>query len=174
MGVPEENMTGSIKREMENFRKSLELYGEKTFYNLSSAFLVWLFGVLVFIPLASSINRETELLCNLIFFIAFSLLIAWSLSGLKKIVDSFSTLMAKKYGPKRGLNSENSIKIFRRSFYIVLIVIFYLLYSPFLIKFHSSINGIALISALILIFLLMINIFPILFAKILRWLSSEE
>ena len=167
-----ENMAKSIKKEFENFRRSLKLYGEKTFYNLSSAFLIWLFGILVFIPLAGSINRETEILCNLVFFVAFSLLIAWSLPGLKKIVDSFSTLMAKKYGLKRGLNSKDLKVIFRRISYIILVIVFYLLYSPFLMKFHSSINGIALILALIWIFLLAASIFPILFVEILKWLSS--
>ena len=166
-------MAKSTRREFENFRRSLELYGEKTFYNLSSAFLIWLFGVLVFIPLAGSINRETEILCNLIFLVAFTLLTVWSLPGLKKIVDSFSTLIAKKYGLKGGLNFESLTAIFRRVSYIILIVVFYLLYSPFLMKFHSSINGIALILVLIWVFLLIVSISPILFAKMLKWLSSK-
>jgi len=167
-------MTKSIKREIEDFRKSIELYGEKTLHNLLLALLIWLFGVLVFIPLASSINRETEILCNLIFFAIFTLLIIWSLPGLKKIVDAFSTLVAKKYESKEKLPLGKLTVLFKNISYIVLIIIFYLLYSPFLMKFHSSINGVVLILMLVWIFFLMMSILPTLFTRLLEWLSSEE
>lgn len=166
-------MVESIKRELEIFRKSLELYGEKTFRTLSSAFLIWLFGVLVFIPLAGSINREAEILCNLIFFTSFTLLTAWALPGFKKIVDSFSTLIAKSYGLKGGLSPENSEVIFRNLFYMVLIVIFYLFYSPFLMIFHPSINGMAIILLLVWIFFLFVRVLPIILTKMLERLRPE-
>lgn len=160
-------MINSIEKEIEDFVRILKLYGEKTFHNLSLSLLIWLFAVLIFIPLASSINHETELLCTLIFFIAFTLPIIRSLTGLKKMVNSLSTLMAKKYGLKKGLNIEDLIAVFRRSSYIILITIFYLLYSPFLTRFHPSINGAVLILVLFSIFFLMTGVFSILFPKIL-------
>jgi len=168
------NMAKSIKREPEDFLKSLKLYGEKTFYNLSFALLIWLFAVLVFIPIAGSINRETEFLCNLIFFMIFTFLIARSLWGLKKMVDSFSMLLAKKYGLKRGWRVENLAVVFRRSSYMVLMAIFYLLYHPFLTRFHPSINGMVFILVLLSIFFLLIGVFSILFSRMLEWLSSVD
>lgn len=69
-------MAKSVKEDKaENFRECAKIYGTKTLHSLLSAFLIWLFGVLVFIPLASSLNRQTEVFCTLIFFVAFTLLI---------------------------------------------------------------------------------------------------
>ena len=168
------NMSKSVKRELEDFLKSLKLYGEKTFYNLSSALLIWLFAVLVFIPIAGSINRETEFLCNLIFFLVFTFLVARSFLGLKKMVDSFSMLLAKKYGLKRGWRVENLAAVFRRSSYMVLMMVFYLLYHPFLTRFHPSINGMVFILVLLSIFFLLIGVFSILFSRMLEGLSSVD
>ena len=59
-----------VKEEIENFQKCLKTYGAKTIHNLLAAFLVWLFGNLVFIPLASTLNWQTKAFCSLTFFIA--------------------------------------------------------------------------------------------------------
>lgn len=167
-------MANSVKQEIENFKECVKIYGRKTLHNLLSAFLIWLFGVLVFIPLASSLNPQTKVFCTLIFFAAFTLLTLRAVPCLKKIIDAFSFFPARKYGLKKGLSHENSVVLFRHLFYIVLIVIFYLLYFPFLANFHPSISGIALILILIWIFFLMLRIFPVLSAKVFEWLSSKE
>ncbi len=167
-------MAKIIEREIENFGKTLKLHGEKTLCNLLSAFLIWLFGVLIFIPLAGSINRETEILCNLIFFSVFTFLVVQSLPGLKEIVDSFSVLIAKRCELKKGLNFEKSMVVFRRFSYIILIIVFYLFYAPLLMRFHSLINGVTLLLALIWIFYLIISILPILFTEVLKWFSYEK
>jgi len=168
-------MAKSVKEDKaENFRECAKIYGTKTLHSLLSAFLIWLFGVLVFIPLASSLNRQTEVFCTLIFFVAFTLLILRAFPGLKKIIDAFSLFPARKYSVKKGLSHENSVVLFRHLFYIILIAIFYLLYFPFLANFHPSISGIVLILALIWIFFLIMRIFPVFSAKIFEWLGSKE
>lgn len=167
-------MAGSVKEEIENFKRCIETYGGKTFHSLLSALLIWLFAVLVFIPLAHALNRQAEIFCTLIFFVAFSLLTSRAILGLKKLIDAFSFLPARKYGLKRGLSYENSVLLFRHLFYIVLIVIFYLLYLPFLANFHPSISGIVLISVLIWIFFLMLRLLPVFTTKISEWWGSEK
>jgi hypothetical protein len=167
-------MKVSVKEEIENFKECLKTYGAKTLHNLLSAFLIWLFGILVFIPLASSLNWQTTVFCTLIFFIAFTLLILRALPGLKKMIDAFSIFPARRYGLKKGLNYKNSVMLFRHLLYIISSVILYLLYFPFLANFHPSISGIVLILVLIWIFFLTLRLLPVVSPKILEWLCSEE
>ena len=165
-------MDDSVKEEIENFQKCLRTYGAKTVHYLLSAFLIWLFGVLVFIPMASSLNWQTRILCTLIFFVAFTLLVSKTFSGLKELIDAFSIFPARKYGVKKGLQYEDSLVLFRHLSYIIFAVILYLLYLPFLANFHPSISGITLILLLIWIFFLTLRILSILSQKILRWLYA--
>ena len=165
-------MNGSVKEEIENFQKCLKTYGTKTVHYLLSAFLIWLFGNLVFIPLASSLNWQTRVFCSLVFFVAFTILVIRVLPSLKKLIDAFSIFPARKYGIKKGLSYEDSLVLFRHLLYIIFAVILYLLYFPFLSSFHPSISGIVLILLLIWIFFLTLRIITILSQKILEWLYA--
>jgi hypothetical protein len=165
-------MRSSFKEEIENFLRCLKTYGAKTVHTLLAAFLVWLFGILVFIPLASTLNRQAKALCSLIFFVAFTILLLRAIPGLKKLIDAFSVFPARKYGSKKGLSYENSLVMFRHIFYIISAVIVYLLYLPFLTNFHPAISGIVLILVLVWIFFLALRILTILRQKILGWLIT--
>ncbi len=163
-------MEDKIEEEIREFQKCLKTYGAKTFHNLLGAFLIWLFGNLVFIPLASELNWQTRVTCSLIFFAAFTLLVLRALPSLKKLIDTFSIFPARKYGVKKGLSYEDSLVLFRNSLYMASSIILYLLYFPFLTSFHSSISGIFLILLLMLILFLTLRMLPILSRKILDWL----
>lgn len=165
-------MNSSSNEEAEKFLKNLKAYGAKTVHTLLAAFLVWLFGVLVFIPLASTVNWQTKAFCSLIFFVALTLLFLRALPGLKKLIDAFSIFPARKYGLKKGISHENSLMMFRHIFYIISAIILYLLYSPFLANFHPAVSGIVLISVLIWILFLSLRILTILSQKILKWLYT--
>jgi len=159
----------SVKTEIENFKECLKTYGAKALHNLLSAFLIWLFSNLVFIPLASTLNWQTRAFCSLILFVAFTVLVLRAFPGLKKLIDAFSVFPARKFGLKKGLNYENSLILFRYVMYIISAVVLYLLYFPFLTNFHPSISGIVLILMLFWIFFLALRILLILFPRILEW-----
>jgi len=157
--------------EIENLVTYLRIHGAKTVHNLLAGFLIWLFGNLVFIPLARSLNWQTGTLCSLIFFTAFTILLLRILPSLKKIVDLFSVFLARKHGIKKGLRYENSLVLFCHILYIIVALILYLLYFPFLTNFHPSISGIVLILVLVWIFFLSMRVLSILFPKFLEWLA---
>jgi hypothetical protein len=161
------------EKEIENFVEYLRTYGAETVQNLLAALLLWLFGNLVFIPLAVSLNWQTRVFVSLIFFLAFTVLVARTLPGLKKLVDIFSVFPTRKYGLRKGLTFEDSVVLFRHVFYMIIAVVFYLLYHPFLTSFHPSISGIVLILVLIWIFFLSLRILSILFPKFLDWLGEK-
>jgi len=165
-------MVDSIKEDIENFQECLKTYGAETVQNLLAAFLIWLFGNLVFIPLANTLNWQTKAFCSLTFFIAFTLFVTRALPNLKKLIDTFSIFPARKYSTRKKLSYENSLVLFRHILYIISIIIIYLLYFPFLTNFHSSISGIVLILMLIWVFFLTLRILIILSQKIVEWLCT--
>ena len=83
--------------EITNFKQTLREQGPKTFTSLLSAIIIWLFSVLVFIPIASSIGKNVELVIVLITLSAFSAIILVSLRGVKNLLDVFSVIPARKY-----------------------------------------------------------------------------
>jgi len=111
--------------------------------------LIWLFGVLVFLPLADEIDpRGLSVLVSLVVFSAFTVFLAKSLKGLRMVLDVASTRLWDGLGKKRGMNQKDTRKLLRAT----ILVAIYLLYSPLLARFHSSINGIVIIITLLGVF----------------------
>jgi len=166
-------MTIKNKEEIEKAIEYLRSRGLKTIHRLLAALLIWLFGILVFIPLAESLNWQTRTFVSLLFFLAFSFLTFKTLPSVKKLIDVFAFFPARKYGVTKGLSYESTLILFRYLLYIICSLILYGFYAPFLIDFHPAVNGIILIAVLILIFSLILRIFLILLPKFVEWLTKS-
>jgi hypothetical protein len=162
----------STAEEIDNFKKTLRLHGAKTLHLLLSAMLIWLFGVLVFIPMASSIGWDAELVCTLIVLVSFTILISRAISGFKILIDAFSVFPARKYLIKRGLAKENAIVVSKQILYILSIVVLYLLYFPFLVRLHPAFSGIVLVLVVIFVFFLALKTLRASHRAITNWLYS--
>ncbi|MDH5713839.1 MAG: hypothetical protein OEY83_07895 [Candidatus Bathyarchaeota archaeon] len=159
-------MEAKQTEEINEFIQRLRTHGPVTFHNFLTALLVWLFGVLVFIPIASSINWQTRLLCSLIVFVTFTVFMYRATLGFKKLMDAFSFFPARKYGSKRGIDQEEALNLFRYTFYIIFALVVYALYFPFLTSFHFAISGIVFIVIIVWILFLALRILSILSSKI--------
>jgi len=157
------------REQIEESIKILKTNSEKVIMNILAALLIWLFGNLVFVPLAASLNLETKLLTSIIFFIAFTIPIIHALPGLKKSIDAFSILPFKKL-VRKGFTVEESRDILRNLMYVISGVIFYFLFSSFLVIFHPSVSGIALILLIIWIFVVFLKVGTIVFPKFINCL----
>jgi len=125
--------------------------------NLSAALLIWLFGVLVFIPIALGIDPAGLLLpCSLIILLGFSFFLFRGSRGLRDVLDAASEVLAYKWARRRRSRLEDVERKVRAALYSATILIFYLLYSPLLAGIHPSINGVAVI-------LVILGVFSILF-----------
>jgi len=162
----------STAEEITNFKQALRLYGAKTLHLLLSAMLIWLFGVLVFIPMASSIGWNAELVCTLIVLVAFTILVSRAISGFKNLIDAFSVFPARKYLIKRGLAKENAIVVSKQILYMLSIVVLYLLYFPFLVRLHLAFSGIVFILVVIVVFFLALKTLRVSHRAITDWLYS--
>ncbi len=169
-----ERVKKEVENEIANFSIVLRTRGPLAINLLLSALFFWLFGNLVFIPLAGSINQETRSFVTLIFFIIFSILIVSAIPGIKVLLDSFSVFPARKYGLKKGLNLQESVILTRYIFYVVASIILYLLYYPFLNNFHPAISGLLLIIVLVWIFFVLYGITSILTRNIVEWMHPKK
>jgi hypothetical protein len=164
-------MANQRKREIIDLAQRLRSHGPATFRDLLAALLVWLFGVLVFMPLANSLNWQTGILCSLVIFTAFTVFVYRAAPGYKRIIDAFSFLPAKKYYSKWEMNQEDALTLFKYTFYIASALVAYALYFPFLTSFHFAVSGIVLIVVLIWIFFLALRIISIVSSRVLEQLS---
>jgi len=126
-----------------------------TLINLFVALLIWLFGILVFLPAAYSISpRGLPLLCSLIILVGFSIFIFRSFDGLQPLLNSTSDFLAYVYIRRRNAKVQvERLKTASRSIsYIITALILYLLYSPFLVAIHPALNGLVLIPIILWIF----------------------
>ncbi|MEM3403152.1 MAG: hypothetical protein QXJ17_01170 [Nitrososphaeria archaeon] len=131
-----------------------------TTYNLSAAVLIWLFGVLVFIPIADTINVQTRLFVNLIVFIPFTILLLKAVPRVKRLLEVFAVVLAKKF-KFMEVKEDEQIIVFKKFLHMMFIIVVYLFYFPFLNNFHPAINGIVLIVALLWNFFLLFGILQI-------------
>lgn len=164
-------MSTKKKQKLTDLAQTLKNQAPAALTYLLGALLVWLFGVLVFLPLANSMNRQTEILCSLIVFISFTAFMCKAASGCKKLIDAFSVLFARSYGKKWVIPSGEALAVFKNAFYIIAGFVTYALYLPLLINFHPAIAGIVLILVVIWSFFLLLRIAPVLFSRFLHRLT---
>lgn len=119
----------------------------QTVVYLSTSALVWLFGVLVFLPLAEEIGEGgLSLLVALFIFAACSIFLIKGARGLGQALNIATRIATEKYTQARVVKSpKNTRKRIKIALEIGTVVIIYLIYSPLLSRFHPAINGVALI-----------------------------
>ena len=161
----------SSNQQAQDFPKALRDLGGRVSKNLIAALLIWLFGLLIFLPLASSINEQVKIICSLIIIIAFSTLVFGIISDYKKLIDAFSVFPAKKFLLTKYYSLQEAELISKQGFYIFSSVILYLFYFPFLNIFHPALSGIVLLLEILFVFFLILKIGGLLSKGFMEWIS---
>ncbi len=119
--------------------------------NLSTAGLVWLFGVLVFLPLAEDIDpNRLPLLVSLMVFVAFTVFLVRGLSSFSNLLDTASDTVVKKLVHRKRMDrTRRTRRRVKTALEAASLVVVYLLYSPMLLRIHPSVNGIGIIVTLL-------------------------
>lgn len=122
----------------------------RTVIYVSASALIWLFGVLVFLPVAEEIDPEgLTVLITLIIFLSYSLFLIRGFKGIRQAIDTASSIFTEKYAQAREGSMNKMRKRMKTALEAVILAVIYLFYSPLLSRFHPSINGIALIMTLL-------------------------
>ena len=167
----DEKAVKTEKKDAAELKQSLKNFANTTHLVLF-VFLVWLFANLVFIPIASSVNWQTRLVVTLIMFGTFTALILRMFPNVKRLLDAFSVVPARKFFVKRGLDYSESLNVSRQLLYVVSLIVLYLLYLPFLVNFHAAFGGIVLILVLVLCFFCVLRIARVTSKSVIDWLLS--
>jgi len=126
-----------------------------TLINLSTAVLIWLFGVLVFLPAAYRIApKGLPLACGLILLVGFSIFVFKAFGELRLLLESTPDVLAYEYIRRRKakIPVERLRTVVRCIIYVVVALILYALYSPFLAAIHPSLSGLVLVTIVLWIF----------------------
>jgi len=123
-----------------------------TLINLFTAMLIWLFGALVFLPAAYRIAPGgLPLACGVILLVGFSIFIFKGFTGLRPLLESASDVLAYEYTRwrKAKFPLQRLKTVVECLIYVVVALILYALYSPFLATIHPSLNGLVLITVIL-------------------------
>ncbi|MCP8304217.1 MAG: hypothetical protein H3Z50_01905 [archaeon] len=146
-------------------RKEFSLSFPSFILNIFMAYLLWLFAVSIFIPLSIEISGGDGLtpLISFIFLVAILTFIVKAAYDGKSAVDSLAILASEK---KPNHERKQRYIVVRNGGYMVLIVILSIVMIPLLMAIHPVFAGIALVSALILFFVLLLPLMPMIIDRI--------
>ena len=123
-----------------------------TLINISTAVLIWLFGALVFLPAAYRIAPGgLPLACGVILLVGFSIFVFKAFTGLRPLLESASDVLAYEYTRwrKAKFPLQRLKTVVQCLIYVVVALILYALYSPFLATIHPSLGGLVLITVIL-------------------------
>ncbi|MFW6185718.1 MAG: hypothetical protein ACOC5C_03445 [Halobacteriota archaeon] len=139
----------------------------KIIVNLAIAFLIWLFAVLVFQPLANTLGNPfifgligMKAIISGIVIIALAIILLRILKEVSDLTGALAGLTALQFA--RGETSETKLERYKTGFrgigYVIVAVIAYLFFLPIVAGLHPTLAGIILILVLIWAILMLFRV----------------
>ncbi|MFP3984863.1 MAG: hypothetical protein ACLFU9_02705 [Candidatus Bathyarchaeia archaeon] len=135
--------------------KAVRQVGARVVLSIGAAILIWLFGTLVFIPIAGEIQwtfldkYPLAGIVSFIFVIAMALIIFSVFVDVRKLTSGVAGVLAYQFGKASGEVSMESYNHYRIALdgilYVFIVVLAYLLFANYLAQIHTAIPAILLI-----------------------------
>jgi hypothetical protein len=131
--------------------KKLRASLPKFFVFLGAAFLVWIFGSALLIPLGTGVflgGVETSKIINLLVLGSLVVLIITSFREIKNVANSLAGLALYYIGGNSNnekLRLQKLQSTFRSFSYVILAAVFFILFRGFLLEIHPALAGIVVI-----------------------------
>lgn len=116
------------------------------------AVLVWLFGNLLFLPIAQGIDIQGYPMPQILSFIilaALGLIIFSIFFDAKKLIEGFAGILAYEVGKAGGEPKAETFRHYKSAlngiFYVIIVVLAFLLFSQYLTIIHPALSGLLLI-----------------------------
>ncbi|MEM3385971.1 MAG: hypothetical protein QXE05_12300 [Nitrososphaeria archaeon] len=146
----------------ENKRNSMRDICYDLTFNCLFALLLWLFGVLVFVPIAETISANVKLLITIIIFIPFTIIVLRFFPKILNLIELLTVFSTKRFKYLKNFNENERFLFFKSIYTILFAILIYFLYFPLLTNFHPAINGVAVIVLTLSIFFILFRILRIL------------
>jgi hypothetical protein len=134
--------------------KALRDVGARVALTVGAAILIWLFGQLLFIPIARGMSDvffgyPVHSIISFIFVVALAIIIFTVFIDIRKLTSAMAGLMAYQFGKASGEVSTESFKHYRIALdgvlYVVIVSLTYLLFAQYLGDIHPAIPAIVLV-----------------------------
>lgn len=123
--------------------------------NLLFGLLVWVFGVAVFLPMASTYVPEWGSIIAIILIVVLTYFLFSAIKSSKPFFEYFSEMVANYYYNKwrkiDNSDKEYTYKVIKKTLKISLLILLYIIYRPLLWVANPVLAGITLIIILLLI-----------------------
>jgi hypothetical protein len=120
-----------------------------------AAILLWLFGNLIFIPIAEGIDwfgYPLPQILTFVILIALAVFILKILVDVRKAVDALAGLAAVEIGAPADVSQtevEHYTTAMRGIFYIIIVSLAFLLFSDYLAMIHPALSGVVLLAIVV-------------------------
>lgn len=136
--------------------KALREAAPRIVLSIGAAILIWLFGTLVFIPMAEGITLLTYPLTEILSFIivvALAIIIFSVFIDIRRLTGGLAGVLAYEFGKSAGEIRYDSYEHYRTALdgviYVIIVALTFLLFSYYLALIHPAIPAVILIAIVI-------------------------
>jgi len=134
--------------------KAVREVGARVVLSVGAAILIWLFGKLLFIPLAQGMEQiflgyPVDAIVSFIFVAALAIIIFGVFVDVRRLTSGLGGVLAYQFGKASGEVNIESYKHYRTALdgviYVFVVVLTYLLFADYLAQIHAAIPAVLLI-----------------------------
>jgi hypothetical protein len=134
--------------------KAVREVGARVVLSVGAAMLIWLFGKLLFIPLAQGMEQiflgyPVDAIVSFIFVAALAIIIFGVFVDVRRLTSGLGGVLAYQFGKASGEVNIESYKHYRTALdgviYVFVVVLTYLLFADYLAQIHAAIPAVLLI-----------------------------
>jgi hypothetical protein len=120
-----------------------------------AAILLWLFGNLIFLPIAEGIEwfgYPLPQILTFVILIALAVFVLKILVDVRKAVDAFAGLVAVEIGAPTDVTRaevDHYTTAMRGTFYIIIVSLAFLLFAEYLARIHPALSGVVLLAIVV-------------------------
>lgn len=159
---PEKKEGSSEEKEISDFgsqmyresAKAVREVGARVVLSVAAAILIWLFGSLVFLPIAQGMEQmffgyPVEAIVSFVIIVALAVIIFTVFVDVRRLTGGLAGVLAYQFGKVSGEVKIESYKHYRTALdgvlYVFIVVLTYLLFANYLAQIHPAIPAIVLI-----------------------------
>lgn len=134
--------------------RALRQVGARVFLSIGAAILIWIFGEMVFLPIAKGMTQEfmgypVHSIISLIIVIALAIIIFTVFIDIRRLTGGMAGVLAYHFGKASGEISVETYKNYRTALdgvlYVIIVSLAYLLFANYLAEINPVIPAILLV-----------------------------
>lgn len=136
--------------------RALREAGPRIALSVGSAIIIWLFGVLIFVPMAEGIefmDYPVPQIISFIIIVALAIIILTVFMDVRKLTGGLAGVLAYEFGKATGEVRYESYEHYRTALdgiiYVIIVALAFLLFSEYLARIHPAIPAVILIAIVV-------------------------